>query len=62
MAVQININIQLVNPSYEDESSNLQHTLLPFLNMIDDYSFLKEEASYLMSRFIKSLTNHIIDN
>lgn len=57
----INIKISLVNNDYMDEGNTLSYTLLPYLNKVEDYSFLLSDSNYTMSRFIKSLTTHIFD-
>ena len=61
MAIMVNIQISLDNQSYSEESSTLQYTLLPYLNIVEDYGILIHQPSYTMSRFIKSLTDHILD-
>lgn len=61
LAILINIEISLTNENYTEESSTLSETLLPYINKTEDFSFLSDESSYTMSRFIKALTNHIID-
>jgi hypothetical protein len=60
-AILINIQLQLPNPNYCEEGATLALTLLPFLNKVDDYSFLDKEASFIASRFLASLVRHITD-
>lgn len=60
-AIVVNVELSKVNEHYSDESSTLYATLLPHLNHTYDYSFLSQEATYTMQRFVKALTNHIID-
>ena len=35
--------------------------MLPYLNQVTDYSFLTDESTFIMSRFLKSLSNHVVD-
>lgn len=44
-----------------EEGGTLSETMLPFLNKVDNYDFLEDESTYIMSKFVRSLTDHIID-
>jgi hypothetical protein len=39
-AILLNIEISLVNPNFMEEGNTLSETLLPFINLVTDYSFL----------------------
>ena len=44
-----------------EESNTLSQTMLPYLNHVTDYSFLPDESTFIISRFLKSISNHIVD-
>ena len=60
-AILLNIEVSLINATYHDEGTTLSYTLLPFLNKVTDYSFLPETSNFILTRFLNSLTRHIID-
>lgn len=39
-AILINIEMSLVNPNLQEQGGTLALTLLPYLNMVTDYSFM----------------------
>ena len=44
-----------------EEGNNLSQTLLPFLNKVTDYRFLNADSNYIITRFLNSLSKHIVD-
>ena len=40
----------------------MANTLLPYLNLVTDYNFMKVEATFIASRFLNALSKHIHDN
>ena len=56
-AILLTIEISLENPNFMEEAN----TLLPFLNIVTDYTFLTAKAHFIVQRFMNSLSQHIID-
>ena len=55
----LNLEISLVSQSYTEESATLSRTLLPFIDRVTDYRFLRPETSFIVGRFLASLIFHI---
>jgi hypothetical protein len=60
-AVLINIDIARYNQLYMEQGATLSRTLLPFIDQVTDYCFLAEEAHFICTRFLASLSTHIRD-
>ena len=61
LAILLSIEISLTNEHYMEESNLLSSTFLPYLNKLCDYSFLTKKHDFIMSRFIRALSDHVID-
>ena len=60
-SILLNIEVSLGNQTYHDEGNTLSYTLLPFINQVTDFSYLSEEANFILTRFLVSLARHIVD-
>ncbi len=60
-AILLNIEITLVNESLSEEGNTLSYTLLPYIEQCTDFNFLSEDASFMVSRYLKSLVLNIKD-
>jgi len=45
-----------------EEGGTLARTLLPYLNLVTDYTFLTPDTHHICGRFLASLTTHICDS
>ena len=55
------MEVSLTNHQLQDEGATLSRTLLPYLNMVMDYSFLGQETVFICTRFLISLIRHVCD-
>jgi hypothetical protein len=60
-SILLNIEVSLVNATYHDEGNTLSYTLLPFINQVTDFTYLSERSSFILTRFLSSLSRHIVD-
>jgi hypothetical protein len=44
-----------------EQGATLSRTLLPFIDQVNDYCFLEEEAHFICTRFLAALSVHIRD-
>ena len=44
-----------------EEGVTLSSTLLPYLNKVQDYSFITADTFFIHGRFLASLVTHIVD-
>lgn len=61
VAIFLNIEISIDNPSLAEEANTLSVTLLPYLNQVKDYSLMKDKDHFTASRFLNSIVRHVID-
>lgn len=57
-AVLLNLQIAVVSPQLTESSGTLSQTLLPYLNMISAFDFIKTEDHFIMGRFLNALVVH----
>jgi hypothetical protein len=55
-AILLNIEMSLTCANLSEEGYTLSKTLLPYLNVCNNFSFIKEESTYIVTRFMNSLT------
>jgi hypothetical protein len=60
-AILLNIEISLVNDKLMEEGSRLSHTLLPYINSINDFSFLPKKSEHIVNMFLHALSCHVKD-
>ena len=60
-AILLNIEITLVNESLSEEGNTLSYTLLPYIDQCTDFSFLSEDSSFMVNRYLRSLVLNIKD-
>ncbi len=51
----------MFNESLSEEGNTLSYTLLPYIEQCTDFSFLSEDSSFMVNRYLKSLVLNIKD-
>ena len=51
----------MFNESLNEEGNTLSYTLLPYIEQCTDFSFLSEDSSFMVNRYLKSLVLNIKD-
>ena len=55
------MEVSLTNHQLQEEGATLSRTLLPYLNMVMDYSFLGQESVFICTHFLIALIRHVCD-
>ena len=55
-AILLNIEMSLTCANLSEEGFTLSKTFLPYINVCNNFSFIKEKSTYVVIRFLNSLT------